>query len=432
MKRFLSATLVLIVMSCYIFPFTPAPIPIANTKQVLSVIGILLIGLDLISKRNPIINKDILQLSIYAALVSLIGLIATTYNGTSDFTYTTYIVSMFVWQAGAYTVVATIRKVYGECSIFLIGNIFIGICVVQCILAIAVDMIPAVKAVVDAIQGPSTWLESVDRLYGLGACLDTAGIRFAIALTLIAVFLVKISDTEYQKYSYWYVIAFIIITVLGSMVARTTSVGAVLGLLYLLKASRIQRLYISDIFSRIVKYFIAILAIAVPILIFLYHTNESIHDYLRFAFEGFFNLAETGEWEIGSNERLKSMYVYPDNLKTWIIGDGYMVNPFYSDPYYMGPNFDGYYMGTDVGYLRFIFYFGLIGLGMFMLYFIKATQICIRKFPLEKDIMLLLLAMNFIVWFKVSTDCFCVFALYLLVSKEENDIYNNQLDKVQP
>lgn len=427
MKRFLSATLVLFITSFYIFPINLTFFPIANTKQILAVIGILLLGFELISKRNPIINKDILQLSIYAALVSLIGFIATTYNRTSDFTYTTYFLSMAVWLSSAYAVVTIIRRIYGESSIFLIGNCLIGVCVAQCILALAIDLSPPIKAITNAIQGGQGGIERLNRLYGLGAHLDTAGIRFSISLSIIAVFLVKINNTEYQKYSYWYVIAFIIITVLGNMVARTTSVGAVLGLLYLLKASRIQRLYISDIFSQIVKYFIAILAIAVPILIYLYHTNESIHDYLRFAFEGFFSLAETGKWEIDSNERLKTMYVYPNNLKTWIIGDGYMLNPYYSDPYYMGPNFDGYYMGTDVGYLRFIFYFGLIGLGMFMLYFIKATQICIRKFPLEKDIMLLLLAINFIVWFKVSTDCFCIFALYLLVSKEENEKFNKQL-----
>lgn len=50
------------------------------------------------------------------------------------------------------------------------------------------------------------------------------------------------------------------------------------------------------------------------------------------------------------------MYVFPDNLKTWIIGDGYFNGPEDSDPYYTGEIWDiGYYKGTDVGYLRFIF-----------------------------------------------------------------------------
>lgn len=32
------------------------------------------------------------------------------------------------------------------------------------------------------------------------------------------------------------------------------------------------------------------------------------------------------------------MVVFPDNLKTWIIGDGYGANPSY-DPYYIGKVF---------------------------------------------------------------------------------------------
>lgn len=43
------------------------------------------------------------------------------------------------------------------------------------------------------------------------------------------------------------------------------------------------------------------------------------------------------------------MYVFPHSLKTWLMGDAL----------YMDPSGSGYYMGTDVGYLRMIFYFGL-------------------------------------------------------------------------
>ena len=65
---------------------------------------------------------------------------------------------------------------------------------------------------------------------------------------------------------------------------------------------------------------------------------------------------------MGSNEILKSMVVFPDSLHTWIIGDGYFNNSKY-DVYYLGDATEaGYYMGTDIGYLRFLFYFGTIGL----------------------------------------------------------------------
>ena len=65
------------------------------------------------------------------------------------------------------------------------------------------------------------------------------------------------------------------------------------------------------------------------------------------------------------------MVVFPDNWVTWLIGDGYAANPMdktlsFFDPYYTGPIYHGYYKGTDIGYLRYIFYFGLVGTFVFV------------------------------------------------------------------
>ena len=114
------------------------------------------------------------------------------------------------------------------------------------------------------------------------------------------------------------------------------------------------------------------------------------------------------------------MFVFPDNIKTWIIGDGYIENPYNRDPYYTGPRFGGYYMGTDVGYLRFILYFGLLGLSLFIYFFCRVTQICVRRLISYKILFLMILAVNMIGWVKVSTDIFMVFALFLCVAEEED------------
>ena len=139
------------------------------------------------------------------------------------------------------------------------------------------------------------------------------------------------------------------------------------------------------------------------------------------AFEGFFSLAETGEWEIDSNEKLKTMIVFPDNQKTWIIGDGYFSNPYYSDPLYVGPFVGGYYMGTDIGYLRFIFYFGLIGLVVFSYFLISVAIECIRILPNYKQLILFILLLGFIIWLKVATDVFLVFALLICIGNMQDE-----------
>lgn len=148
----------------------------------------------------------------------------------------------------------------------------------------------------------------------------------------------------------------------------------------------------------------------------MYHVDDTFKEDLRFGFEGFFSLWEKGSWEVASNEKLTNMYVFPDNLKTWIIGDGYFSSPRDTDPYFTGELVGGYYMGTDAGYLRFIFYFGLIGLSAISAVLIKSAMICYDAFKEYKTMFIALLAVNFIVWFKVSTDIFPVFAPFIALS----------------
>ena len=76
-------------------------------------------------------------------------------------------------------------------------------------------------------------------------------------------------------------------------------------------------------------------------------------------------------------------------------------------------------MGTDVGYLRFIFYFGIMGLVLFIYFFWRVAQICVRRFNSYEILFLMILAVNMIGWVKVSTDIFLVFALFLCVAEEE-------------
>jgi hypothetical protein len=140
----------------------------------------------------------------------------------------------------------------------------------------------------------------------------------------------------------------------------------------------------------------------------------------RFAFEAFFNYIERGEFETSSTDRLQTMYVFPESLKTWLIGDGYFSNP-YGDPNFIGKYIGGYYMGTDVGYLRFIFYFGLMGLLAFSVFMIYSAQTCMRNLPHYKAMFALLLLSNFVIWLKVSTDIFLVFALFICVANLQEE-----------
>lgn len=433
MWKFIKVFLAGIAVSFYFFPFEFTFLPGVNTKMAMAGVGLVLYALDLAKGRAPQINKEGFQIAVIAVLVSLCGLASVIINNTNDYTYATYIVSMFVWLGGAYTAVKIVKWLHGYVSVELICNYLIGVCVGQCVLALMIDSMPVLKAIVDRyVVGfdfvQTDALTKSNRIYGIGAGLDVAGTRFAAVLVIIAVLVQRLSESRFYKYIWVYLAAFIIISVVGNIMARTTTVGVLVALAYWLKTSGVFNFSLQKTNMRVWKYMLGMLCVALPIIIYLYSTDQHFHDNIRFAFEGFFSIAETGRWETNSNNILMDMIVFPDNLKTWIIGDGYIENPYFRDPYYVGPRWSGFYMGTDIGYLRFIFYFGLIGLVTFVFYFFKVAKACVGRFPKYTTMFWLVLAINMIVWLKVSTDIFLVFAIFLCISKEDNEEYENKYE----
>ena len=432
LTNLLRGILLTVLTSLYFFPFAFSFLPGVNTKMMMAAVGLVLLGIQLAKqKKKSEVNVDFFMLSLFAAVASLIGWISITINNTPDTAYATYLVSMWVWLGGAYVLASTIRQLHGHLSVVLLVNYLTVVCVLQCTLALVIDTFPVVKNIVDTyIQQGQDFLNqtNVRRLYGIGASLDVAGSRFAAVLIMIAFVTVTIEKTYLQRYMPLYLVCFFVIAVVGNMIARTTTVGlglAIVCWLIMTKTSSIKENILN--YSRLWVWLALVLVIVIGISVYLYNTNPDVEKKMRFAFEGFFSLFEQGKWEVSSNDKLKTMYVFPETLKTWIIGDGYFSNPRDVDPFFIGKEVGGYYMGTDVGYLRFIFYFGVIGLIAMIAVIFKAGKICIKKFSRYKVMFILLLAANYVIWFKVSTDIFLVFALFFMVRQDEEELFDQKI-----
>lgn len=419
-----------VLVSFYFFPFEFSFLPGYNTKMIMAVLGLVLWGVNLARRRIFTSNSSLFTLSVIALVVSLVGLTSVIFNNTRDFTYASYIMSMWVWLGGAYFVVEVIRGVHKKVSVELICHYLISVCVAQCAIAILIDNNPLVKDFAHRFVSSGFLnaddMEEKDRLYGIGCALDVAGTRFAAVLLMLTILINKHKGTNVVRL-YAYLISFAVIVVIGNMIARTTIVGVLLAVVYLLIKGYPYDFTINRSSAGVLKHFIISLVVVLPIVVSLYNNNPAVREDIRFAFEGFFSLAEKGEWDVNSNDRLMDMWVFPDNAKTWIIGDGYFDGPSNTDPYYVGPTMTGFYMWTDIGYLRFIFYFGVIGLAVFMFFFFKCGQACAQKFSSYSVMFWLFVLLNYIIWFKVSTDIFVVFALFLCISKEDNEAYENSL-----
>lgn len=373
---------ILIITSFYCFPFWFSVLPTVNTKMMLAMLGLVILGLKNSKERSAALDKNLLSLVAFSFAFSLVCFFSVVYNATTDFAYATYFISMSVWLAGAYAVGQIIQAVHGKVSLPLVAHYLVGVCVIQCFLALLIDNSTSFKSLIDThiIQGQE-FLTEVKRLYGIGAMLDTAGVRFSITLVLLS-YLITSEETKNQRYLLpVYLFVFAILIIIGNMIARTTMVGVVLGIVLILYKQLMAKENPPFTVKEIVVGVLVVLVAVLPITTYFYQTDPAIRANLRFGFEGFFNLVEKGEWKVGSNEQLKSMVVFPESTKTWLIGDGYFNNPVATNPYFTGKVAGGYYMGTDVGYLRFIFYSGITGLVAFSLFICHAATLCIKRFP---------------------------------------------------
>lgn len=438
MYKYLVHIISVILTSFYFFPIETVFLPEMNTKMALAGIGLLILGKRLAQRRDAGINKDFFVLSLLALGISLISLLTMTINNTPDASFLTYFVSMWVWMGGAYTVVRWLDTAYGYVNVRLVCNQLIAVCVIQCLIAWTKDVYPPLQAWVDSFVGGEAFMGNTKeaRLSGIGAALDVAGLRFSAVVVMIGYILSKAEELSHKQVV-TYLISFLIIAIIGNMMSRTTTVGVGLALVYWIYSTNLLSLKQNIKNQKLWFWLGGILCVIIPVFIYLYFANDTFYKNIRFGFEGFFSLWETGEWQTSSNDiLLEHMVVFPDNWVTWLIGDGYAANPMdktlsFFDPYYTGPIYHGYYKGTDIGYLRYIFYFGLVGTFVFVLFMWKSAWACIHRFKDYKMMFLMILLVNYIGWFKVSTDIFLVFAIFLVLSKKDDVQTDNILENEQ-
>lgn len=428
MFKVIGIFLAIIATSFYLFPFTFTFLPTVNTKMILAVFGLVIFILHLAKRGNSVLNKDFFIITLFACGVSLASLVSMVWNDTPDGTYFSYVISMFVWTGGAYAMVSLIKAVHSKISIELICYYLIAVCVIQCLLAIAIDLYQPVKAFVNSFYYDSSFFVEKKRLYGIGCGLDIAGGRFSAILIILSFLLSKaLTDKCSNIHIVSLLISFGIIAVIGNIIGRTTTIGLILGLIVIIytlifktgENNRKEKLWV-------IGFGIATIALFV----YLYNTNVHWQKYLEFGFEGFFSLVEKGKWEVHSNEMLQEGFIYPDNLKGWIIGDGYFGNTDVIDPYYTGETWYGFYKGTDAGYSRLIFYFGLTGLLIFSAFFVKVALVCMRRFQQYKYMFLMILLVHFIIWIKASTDIFLVFAPFLCLLSEKEPEKTSEMEQL--
>ena len=93
-------------------------------------------------------------------------------------------------------------------------------------------------------------------------------------------------------------------------------------------------------------------------------------------------------------------------IKTFLIGDGLYTNP----------NGVGYYMGTDIGFFRRIYYGGIIGLLLYLYYHYKIAYFTYKSIGTRdiKYMMLFLVLSYMVILAKGDANMLSLFVLYLV------------------
>lgn len=419
MKRIIPAILLGFAFSFFVFPvsFTFLP-PTLNTKQILGVLGILYYAINCIRQGEIKMDQEVIVSALIAGIFSVWCFFSEIENSTFDGSYSQYIVSFSVWLGGAYGVTQILKAVHGRLTFRILTNYLAAVCVFQCAIALMIRDFPVVKLVVDSIfYQAEDFMSEINRLYGIGAALDPAGMKFSVVLVMMAHLIGH--DTKIQSstaYMLSYIIAFILISYIGNVISRTTSIGMIIGLVYMFVSfgltDRSGTLKGDQL--RFYAIFLSLMAIAVFSGITLYRVNPAFRSDIRFAFEGFFNWAETGVFTTGSTEKLNNvMWIWPDNAHDWIVGTGIFGNFVYS---------------TDIGYCRFTLYCGLVGLAIFSGFFVYNGLSIRDKFYRFDLFCLLLISMTFIFWVKVATDIFLFNALLFCIDGDYDEQGERILD----
>lgn len=405
------------ILSSYFFSYELTFLPAGlNTKKIIGGFGIVAYLVKCIKEKNVEMSRMVATSALIAVIFSVWCYFSIVANNTDDTTYAEYWISFATWLGGAYGVCAVLKGFHGRLDLHLITNYLAVICVVQCVLALLIDHNPVIQDFVDRyVRQGQAFLHETGRMYGIGCALDTGGIKFAAVLILLAHQLATNRKITEKKVSIALCFAaYFFITVVGNMIARTTTVGAVMGLAYIFLFLGFTKNGILE--ARQVRFygmFVLLLVVGVTICVALYNANSDFRHNMRFAFEGFFNLVETGEFSTSSTDKLNAvMWIWPDTFRGWLIGNGIFGNFVYS---------------TDIGYCRFTLYCGLIGLSIFSIFFIYNGLVLTTKFKDFTFMSLMIISLTFVIWLKVATDIFLIDALLFCIDGDFDED-GNEID----
>jgi len=350
----------------YLFHISFAPFPTQlRTRLILGIFGICCITYLFVTKKEIQLNKNIFPIISFLLGIILFSITTSIINLSLDIWFIQYAVqSMFFLLAAYFVILITFNSFKSGLKFLQLIKFIVLSIVVHNIITIILFLVPSANSFFTSIQNydelASSTISNVSRFssrfIGLGIGSFFSGGLLCGYGILLSTYIIKNSPENTQKIKYIFV--FLFLTISSLFIARTSLIGSILGLTYLLWPQDLK-IYINKrtiVATTIFYTFILTIIVSISFYIFFYPPAWFKANAVEQAFELFTNISSSGQLQTKSTNALQEMYIFPDNIKTWIIGDGQF-------------NLNGgmtYYMLTDVGYSRLLFYFGILGTSMFL------------------------------------------------------------------
>lgn len=341
--------------------------------------------------------KDILLSLLPVAIVAALSIIG---NHSHDFYFVKWAITNMLYFFGAYLMFLLLRGAFRDFSFGRLVDLLVLCAVVQLSLSLVMFFSPEVKNTLQPLIHESEIAKealerAATRLVGFGTHFFLSGTVHAFILIMIA-FSFTLRKVSLFK-SVVLILSFIFIAAVGAMMARTTLVGVLFAIVIVLLRRRGKKYFISGLV-------LSTIIISVASVSFIDLIGDDMELLFNFGFEAFVNYQEIGSFSTSSTDGMMRLYKFPTTWETWLMGDAI---------YEAGK---GYYMNTDIGYCRLLFYFGVTG---FITYMWFEYYILKRIFPPQiygNVIWSILLCFVFVINGKGTYDIFpyvCLFGFFM-------------------
>lgn len=390
----------IIAFFCYLYPVKFTFLPFLNTRYIISIIGFVV----LYNSNRITLPKPLMAPLGCLVFLALFGSFSTIVNGAFDFTIAFI---PFTFLLTYYSFVG-LERISGGLTLEKFTFFLTIAALIQVSISVIFFIIPGVEDFIgnfiylDAkAEAAMERLEGI-RLRGLGTAYFTSGVIHSIVLILIAL--------NVNSRQLFYSLSYIIIAFIGLCMSRTLMFGVFISLFPLIKNLSNGKFYKS----------LLIVGILILVMVYIYNAtmnsnNDDVFTIFNFGFSYFTNLIETGSIENESVTVLRDSIKLPSDFCGWIFGDGYWKDP-------KNPLLDSY-MGVDQGYLRTVFYYGLIGLSAHLLTYWKLIKTAV--FRSSCKYLYLIFVLYLIIFLKGYQNIFefCIPLIFLSNNSSSNQIY---------